>query len=110
MEKRENCNIAVKKKLYKRYVINKPKIVHFEGQSSKESIWKKGIILKSHFYILKKHMTYPTYILTRLYYGFNLGIRHFRWINNKEGREYLKILFTPVLSTNKHTSFYLHKI
>lgn len=81
---------------YKSVIINSPKIQHLEGQSSKPSIKKETIKLKSHFIILKKHMNRPTYLLARCYYALNLGLRKFGYFSSWEGREYLKILFGKI--------------
>ena len=54
---------------YSCFLIPQPKIIHLEGKSMKESPTKTAVKWKSHFYILKKHMWYPTYFLARLYYG-----------------------------------------
>lgn len=59
-------------------------------------IWKDTIKIKSHFIILKKHMFYPTYLLARVYYVINLGIRKCSFIGNKDGRRYLRPLFSKV--------------
>lgn len=53
---------------YHGYLINSPRIIHLAGQSLKESPTKMKIKRESHFYILKKHMFYPTYLLAKLYY------------------------------------------
>ena len=53
---------------YHGYLINSPRIIHLAGQSLKESPTKMKIKMESHFYILKKHMFYPTYLLAKLYY------------------------------------------
>lgn len=50
-------------------LIPQPKIIHLQGKSMKETPEKTAIRWKSHFYILKKHMWYPTYLLARLYYS-----------------------------------------
>lgn len=81
---------------YNGFIINSPKIKHLEGKSSTPSIWKDTIKIKSHFIILKKHMFYPTYLLARVYYAINLGIRKCSFIRNKDGRRYLKTLFSKV--------------
>lgn len=57
---------------YSCFLIPQPKIIHLEGKSMKESPEKTAIKWKSHFYILKKHMWWPTYILARIYYGIRL--------------------------------------
>ena len=81
---------------YSSYLINTPKIQHLEGKSSVPSIWKKTISLKSHFWILKKHMIPSTYIIARIYYAINLGLRNVNYLFSAEGRTYLKLLFmTP---------------
>lgn len=56
------------KKGYHSFLIPYPQIIHFGGQSMEESSDKMAIRWKSHFYILKKHMHYPTYVLARVYY------------------------------------------
>lgn len=53
---------------YKRMLLSSPKIIHLEGKSLEQSETKRKIKLKSHFYVLKKWMCYPTYLLTRAYY------------------------------------------
>jgi len=55
------------KKGYKRMLINLPKIVHLEGESSGNTArYKYG--MKSHMYILKKYMNPITYLCAWLYY------------------------------------------
>ena len=55
------------KKGYKRMLINLPKIVHLEGESSGNAArYKYG--MKSHMYILKKYMNPITYLCAWLYY------------------------------------------
>ena len=39
-----------------RYIIPNPQICHLVGKSMEESLAKRVIFIKSHFYILKKHM------------------------------------------------------
>lgn len=51
----------------KRMLINTPKIIHLEGQSSGGSA-RYIYGMKSHFYILKKHMNICTYWLARMFY------------------------------------------
>lgn len=53
---------------YKRMLLSSPKIIHLEGKSLEQSETKRKIKLKSHFYVLKKYMCYPTYLLARTYY------------------------------------------
>lgn len=55
------------KKGYKRMLINTPKIIHLEGKSSGGTA-RTVYGMKSHFYILKKHMNRFTYYLARLFY------------------------------------------
>lgn len=62
------------KKGYSCFLIPQPKIIHLEGQSMTESPKKTAVKWKSHFYILKKHMYCPTYLLARLYYSVILSI------------------------------------
>lgn len=61
---------------YSCFLIPQPKIIHLEGKSMKVSPEKTAIKWKSHFYILKKHMWYPTYILARIYYGIILHLSY----------------------------------
>jgi GT2 family glycosyltransferase len=82
-----------KKDGFQRMVIHAPKIVHLEGQSSTPSLWKDGVKWKSHFYILKKHMLYPTYLLARFYYAFVICLKKWYYIKSSEGRSYLKLFF-----------------
>lgn len=53
---------------YKRMLLSSPKIIHLEGKSLEQSDEKRKIMLRSHFYVLKKYMNYPTYLLARMYY------------------------------------------
>ena len=53
---------------YKRMLLSAPKIIHLEGKSLEQSDEKRKIMLRSHFYVLKKYMNYPTYLLARMYY------------------------------------------
>lgn len=52
---------------YKCMLINEPKIIHLEGESSRNTARKK-YGMKSHLYILKKHMKPITYIFAYSYY------------------------------------------
>lgn len=55
------------KKGYRRMLINSPQIVHLEGESSGNTArYKYG--MKSHMYILKKHMNPITYLCAWIYY------------------------------------------
>ena len=49
-------------------LLSSPKIIHLEGKSLEQSDEKRKIMLRSHFYVLKKYMNYPTYLLARMYY------------------------------------------
>ena len=53
---------------YKRMLLSSPKIIHLEGKSLEQSDEKRKIMLRSHFYVLKKYMNYPTYLSARMYY------------------------------------------
>ncbi len=53
---------------YKRMLLSAPKIIHLEGKSLEQSDEKRKIMLRSHFYVLKKYMNYPTYLLARMYH------------------------------------------
>lgn len=86
----------MRKEGYRGYILNTPKIQHLEGKSSTPSLWKQGIKIKSHFIILKTHMNYFTYLLARIYYTLNLGLRNIGCLFNAEGRQYLKILISKV--------------
>lgn len=77
---------------YTGYILNSPKIQHLEGQSSTPSIWKQMVKVKSHFIILKTHMKPSTYLLARIYYAINLGIRNMRYVFREDGRRYLRTL------------------
>ena len=79
---------------YTSCLIPTPKIIHLEGQSMKASPSKKAISLKSHFYVLKKHMNYPTYLLARLYYMILLGLINVSHCNDTEYRDFFKTLFS----------------
>lgn len=63
----------MKQKGYASMIITSPKIIHLEGVSSKKSNYNRDC--SSHFYILKKHMRYPTYLLARVYYALNISLR-----------------------------------
>lgn len=77
-------------------IIPQPQIIHLEGQSMEMSPTKMAIKLKSHFYILKKHMSYPTYLLARIYYAINLLLRNmFHWMD-EEYAPYFRVILTPV--------------
>lgn len=53
---------------YRGYLLTTPRIIHLAGQSLTVSSQKNKIKQKSHNYIIKKHMRYPTYLLARAYY------------------------------------------
>lgn len=57
---------------YNCFIINTPHIIHLEGSSMSESSKKQKIKWNSHFYVLKKHMNFFTYIIARLYYFIRL--------------------------------------
>ncbi len=75
-------------------IISQPKIIHLEGQSMKFSPSKMAIKLKSHFYILKKHMWYPTYLLTRIYYAMNLTIRNMSHLYDPKYVDYVHTIYS----------------
>ena len=77
-------------------IIPQPKIIHLEGQSMKMSPTKMAIKWKSHFYILKKHMSYPTYLLARVYYTINLLSRNISHLMDTEYAPYFRVILTPV--------------
>lgn len=77
-------------------IIPQPQIIHLEGQSMEMSPTKMAIKLKSHFYILKKHMSYPTYLLARIYYAINLLLRNMSHWLDEEYAPYFRVILTPV--------------
>lgn len=77
-------------------IIPQPQIIHFEGQSMKMSPAKTAIKWKSHFYILKKHMRYTTYLLARIFYASNLTLRYFPHICDMRYKSFFKTLFSPI--------------
>ena len=79
---------------YTCHIISQPKIIHLEGKSMKMSPDKMAIKWKSHFYILKKHMIYPTYLLTRVYYACNLFTRNVKHLFAPQYHKYFKVLFS----------------
>lgn len=81
---------------YDCWLIPQPKIIHLEGKSMKMAPSKMAIQLSSHFYILKKHMFYPVYLLARWYYAFNLLIRNIRHIGQSEYRIFFKTILLPI--------------
>ena len=60
--------LRMAKASYKRMLLSSPKIIHLEGKSLEQSDEKRKIMLRSHFYVLKKYMNYPTYLSARMYY------------------------------------------
>ncbi len=86
----------MKKAGYSSYVISRPQITHLEGKSLTPSLGKQAIKMRSHFIILKKHMAYPTYVMARIYYAMNLGIRNVPNLFKKDGIEYYKTLISKV--------------
>lgn len=78
---------------YTCWVIPQPQIVHLEGKSMQMSLSKMAIMLSSHFYILKKHMFYPTYLLARVYYACNLLTRNVKYLFDPQYHKYIKVLF-----------------
>lgn len=77
-------------------IIPQPQIVHLEGQSMKMSPSKMAIKWKSHFYILKKHMHYPTYLIARAYYAINLLLRNISHLMDAKYTSYFKAILSPV--------------
>lgn len=86
----------MKKAGYRSYIISRPQITHLEGKSLTPSLGKQAIKMRSHFFILKKHMNYPTYVMARIYYAINLGIRNVPNLFKKDGIEYYKTLISRV--------------
>ena len=60
--------LRIAKAGYKRMLLSSPKIIHLEGKSLEQSDEKRKIMLRSHFYVLKKYMNFPTYLFARMYY------------------------------------------
>jgi len=81
---------------YDCWLIPQPKIIHLEGKSMKMTPSKMAIKLSSHFYILRKHMSYPVYILARMYYAFNLLTRNILHIGQSEYRNLFHSIFVPI--------------
>lgn len=77
-------------------IIPQPQIIHLEGQSMKMSPSKMAIKWKSHFYILKKHMFYPTYLLARAYYAVNLLLRNISHWMDPEYAPYFRAILSSV--------------
>lgn len=75
-------------------IIPIPKIIHLEGQSMKSSPSKMAIKLKSHFYILRKHMWYPTYLLARFYYSTNLTLRNISHLKDPGFKVFFRTLYS----------------
>ena len=78
---------------YHCWLIPTPKIIHLEGKSMNMSPSKMAIKWKSHFYILKKHMQYPTYLLARCYYTCNLTLRNITRLFDMKYRCYWRTLY-----------------
>lgn len=78
------------------WVIPHPKIIHLEGKSMQMSLSKMAIKLSSHFYILKKHMHYPTFLLARFYYALNLLLRNVRNIGQPGFKHLFKAIVMPI--------------
>lgn len=81
---------------YDCWLIPHPKIIHLEGKSMKMMPSKMAIRLSSHFYILKKHMLYPTYLMARIYYAINLLIRNMPHLMDKDYYTYFQVLLSPI--------------
>ena len=79
---------------YDCWLIPHPKIIHLEGKSMKMMPSRMAIQLTSHFYILKKNMLYPTYLMARIYYAINLLIRKMPHLMDKDYYSYFKF-FCP---------------
>lgn len=77
-------------------IIPQPQIVHLEGQSMKMSPSKMAIKWRSHFYILRKHMFFPTYLLARCFYACNLTIRNMSNLFNEDYKAYWKAVFGTI--------------
>lgn len=77
-------------------IINQPKIIHLEAKSIKKKDSKIIMKMGGHFYILKKHMLYPTYILARIYYALILTFKNFTDLFNPNYRDFWKALYKPV--------------
>lgn len=81
---------------YDCWLLPQPKIIHLEGKSMKMTPSKMAIKLSSHFYILRKHMSYPVYVLARVYYAFNLLTRNILHIGQSEYRNLFHSIFVPI--------------
>lgn len=77
-------------------IINQPKIIHLEAKSTKTMPSKKAVQLSGHFYILKKHMLYPIYLMARIYYAINLLIRNISHLKDKDYYTYFQVLLSPI--------------
>ena len=86
----------MKKAGYTGYILNMPKIQPLAGQSSSPSIWTETVKRQSHFIILKTHMRYATYLLARIYYAINLGLRKPSYLLLPDGRRFLRTLVSRV--------------
>ena len=92
----EDCELQFRlyKDGYSSYLINSPRIIHIGKGSSKKKKKNtifKPLLWKSHFYVLKKHMSPLTYIIARIYYSIIIFIRY--GITN---RVPIKILFKVI--------------
>lgn len=65
----------MRKEGYSGYLIASPQVIHHGGKTTNRSPNIKKKKIQSHFYILKKHMLYPTYILARFFYAIVNGLK-----------------------------------
>ena len=77
-------------------IINQPKIIHLEAKSIKKIDSRITTKIAGHFYILRKHMFYPTYMLARIYYAINLTLKNIKNLFNPDYRDFWKTLYKPV--------------
>lgn len=81
---------------YRCFLIPYPIIIHLECKSMKDSPFKKAIGLKGHFYILRKHMTYSTYVITRIYYACILTLKNLTNLFDKDYTLFWRNLFSKI--------------
>lgn len=77
-------------------IIATPKIIHLEGESSKDKCAPLRIHIDSHFITLRLHMHYSTYLCARTYYFLNFLFRSAISFRLWKDRHFLRSLLRPV--------------
>lgn len=87
---------------YKRYIIDTPKIVHLEGQSTKDSNKKRIMLQVSKMYFYKKNYGYISYIFYKVAYMISIIVELLCDIFRKEYSLSENIVFFKHIFNNRY--------